>query len=251
MDELVIMKNRQAVTSSLQVAETFGKEHKNVLQNVDNLVAENSAAKLMFAEGTYESRGKQYRMIYMNRDGFTLLAMGFTGKEALNFKLQYIQAFNKMEQQIINQAKDSYMIDDPIERADRWKIEYLERKRLAEENKQLRVPALLGNAVSASDDSVTVGTFAKILRQKGVPIGQNRLFEWLRSHGFLIRGGRRHNAPTQKAMELKVMEVRETVVNTNHGAINNFTPLITGKGQQYFATKFLGEPVTTDQQPSL
>lgn len=196
MNELVIMKNRQAVTSSLQVAETFGKEHKNVLQNVDNLVAENSAAKLMFAEGTYESRGKQYRMIYMNRDGFTLLAMGFTGKEALSFKLQYIQAFNLMEQQIINQAKDSYMIDDPIERADRWKIEYLERKRLAEENKQLRVPALLGNAVSASDDSVTVGTFAKILRQKGVPIGQNRLFEWLRSHGFLIRGGRRHNAPT-------------------------------------------------------
>lgn len=239
MNNLVIMKNKQAVTSSLQVAETFGKQHKHVLESIKNLVAENSAAKSMFAEGSYENRGKEYRMSYMNRDGFTLLAMGFNGKTALNFKLQYIQAFNKMEQQIINQAKDSYMIDDPIERADRWKTEYLERKHLAEENKQLRIPALLGNAVSASDDSVTVGTFAKILRQKGIPMGQNRLFEWLRGHGFLIRGGRRHNAPTQRAMELKVMEVRETVVNTNHGAVNKFTPLITGKGQQYFASKFL------------
>lgn len=247
MNNLVIMKNKQAVTSSLQVAETFGKQHKHVLESIKNLVAENSAAKSMFAEGSYENRGKEYRMSYMNRDGFTLLAMGFNGKTALNFKLQYIQAFNKMEQQIINQAKDSYMIDDPIERADRWKTEYLERKHLAEENKQLRIPALLGNAVSASDDSVTVGTFAKILRQKGIPMGQNRLFEWLRGHGFLIRGGRRHNAPTQRAMELKVMEVRETVVNTNHGAVNKFTPLITGKGQQYFATKFLSESVTAEQ----
>lgn len=247
MNNLVIMKNKQAVTTSLQVAETFGKQHKHVLESIKNLVAENSAAKSMFAEGSYENRGKEYRMSYMNRDGFTLLAMGFTGKTALNFKLQYIQAFNKMEQQIINQAKDSYMIDDPIERADRWKTEYLERKHLAEENKQLRIPALLGNAVSASDDSVTVGTFAKILRQKGIPMGQNRLFEWLRGHGFLIRGGRRHNAPTQRAMEIKVMEVRETVVNTNHGAVNKFTPLITGKGQQYFATKFLSESVTAEQ----
>lgn len=247
MNNLVIMKNKQAVTSSLQVAETFGKQHKHVLESIKNLVAENSAAKSMFAEGSYENRGKEYRMSYMNRDGFTLLAMGFNGKTALNFKLQYIQAFNKMEQQIINQAKDSYMIDDPIERADRWKTEYLERKHLAEENKQLRIPALLGNAVSASDDSVTIGTFAKILRQKGIPMGQNRLFEWLRGHGFLIRGGRRHNAPTQRAMELKVMEVRETVVNTNHGAVNKFTPLITGKGQQYFATKFLSESVTAEQ----
>lgn len=179
MNNLVIMKNKQAVTSSLQVAETFGKQHKHVLESIKNLVAENSAAKSMFAEGSYENRGKEYRMSYMNRDGFTLLAMGFNGKTALNFKLQYIQAFNKMEQQIINQAKDSYMIDDPIERADRWKTEYLERKHLAEENKQLRIPALLGNAVSASDDSVTIGTFAKILRQKGIPMGQNRLFEWL------------------------------------------------------------------------
>lgn len=96
MNELVIMHDQQAVTTSLRVAEVFGKDHKHVLETINNLAAEKSAAKF-FLEGTYENRGKEYPMYYMNRDGFTLLAMGFTGKEALKFKLQYIEAFNSME----------------------------------------------------------------------------------------------------------------------------------------------------------
>lgn len=102
-EELVIMHDRQAVTTSLQVAENFEKEHKNVLQSIKNLVAENSATKDMFVEGTYVNRGKEYPMAYMNRDGFSLLAMGFTGKKALQFKLKYIDAFNQMEKQLQQQ----------------------------------------------------------------------------------------------------------------------------------------------------
>ncbi len=101
MNNLVIMKNKQAVTSSLQVAKTFEKNHRDVLRAIDNL--EIGSAKLrsqMFAEGTYSNRGKEYPMYYMNRDGFTLLAMGFTGKEAAKFKLKYIDAFNAMEQSL-------------------------------------------------------------------------------------------------------------------------------------------------------
>lgn len=101
MNDLVIMKNQQAVTSSLQVAKTFEKNHRDVLRAIDNL--EIGSAKLrsqMFAEGTYTNRGKEYPMYYMNRDGFTLLAMGFTGDKALQFKLQYIEAFNSMEKQV-------------------------------------------------------------------------------------------------------------------------------------------------------
>lgn len=100
MNDLVIMKDKQAVTSSLRVADTFGKQHKHVLESIDKLVAENPATKSMFATGTYDNRGKQYPMYYMNRDGFTLLAMGFTGDKALQFKLQYIKAFNEMEDQV-------------------------------------------------------------------------------------------------------------------------------------------------------
>lgn len=98
MNNLVIMHDKQAVTSSLQVAETFGKRHDNVIQTIVGLL-KNKETHPMFAEGTYtnEQNGQQYPMYYMNRDGFSLLAMGFTGKKAMQFKLQYIEAFNSME----------------------------------------------------------------------------------------------------------------------------------------------------------
>lgn len=104
MNNLVIMKGQQAVTTSLQVADSFEKNHRDVLQSVRNLTAENSATTKMFFETTYKnSRGQEYPEFLMNRDGFTLLAMGFTGSRALEFKLKYIEAFNAMESHIKQQ----------------------------------------------------------------------------------------------------------------------------------------------------
>lgn len=104
MEDLVIMNNNQAVTTSLVLAEVFEKKHKNVIQAIEAKIntAENSALlKNMFIEDSYTaSNGKQNRMYYLNRDGFTFIAMGFTGKKADEFKLKYIDAFNKMENQI-------------------------------------------------------------------------------------------------------------------------------------------------------
>lgn len=243
MTDLVIMRNKQAVTSSLEVAKTFGKNHKDVMRAIQNKIstAQNCALlDKMFLKGEYKaSNGKKNPMYYMNRDGWTFIAMGFNGKEADNFKLQYINAFNQMEQSLKELNQDSYMIKDPILRATKWVEEYKEKQKLVEENKQLQVPALLGTAISASKDSITVGNFAKILKQSNIEIGQNRLFKWLRDKKYLIDKGSRHNVPTQKSMDLKIMEVRETVINTRNGDINSFTPLITGKGQQYFTNLFL------------
>lgn len=100
---LVEIKNNQPVTTSLQVAEVFEKEHKVVLKAIDELkegVAQNYAN--LFYEDTYihPQNKQEYRQMIMNRDGFTLLAMGFTGSKALKFKLDYINAFNKMENHI-------------------------------------------------------------------------------------------------------------------------------------------------------
>ncbi|NRD13612.1 Rha family transcriptional regulator [Pediococcus acidilactici] len=101
MNELVIMKDQQAVTTSLQVAEVFGKEHKNVLRDISNLNLDRLNFEQMFMESTEpDLYGRDRRIYYMNRDGFTLLAMGFTGKKALGFKLKYIEAFNHMEEAI-------------------------------------------------------------------------------------------------------------------------------------------------------
>ncbi|ELT8936926.1 Rha family transcriptional regulator [Enterococcus faecalis] len=103
MANLVIMKKQQAVTTSLQVAETFNKNHRDVLAAIDDLkegVAENYA-DLFYEDSYIHPQNKQkYRQIIMNRDGFTLLAMGFTGQKALKFKLKYIEAFNRMEKEI-------------------------------------------------------------------------------------------------------------------------------------------------------
>ena len=98
MDNLVYIHHEIAVCDSLQVAEKFEKEHRNVLQNIDNLTAENSAVKELFKVSAYKANnGQMYRKFYMNRDGFSLLAMGFTGQKALEWKLKYINAFNRME----------------------------------------------------------------------------------------------------------------------------------------------------------
>lgn len=99
---LVSINNNQVVVSSRQVAEHFGKEHKTVLRSINEiLVAQNCATKF-FHETTHEYRGQKFPEYLMNRDGFSLLVMGFTGEKALEWKVKYINAFNAMEQELRN-----------------------------------------------------------------------------------------------------------------------------------------------------
>lgn len=138
--DLVRIKNDQVVVSSKQVAEDFKKQHKNVIQGIENLKAENSALTSMFYETSYKTgTGKAYKEYLMNRDGFCLLVMGFTGNKALEWKLKYINAFNEMEAKLNEASKeaaitkpDSYMINDSVARAQRWIEEESERQALEE-----------------------------------------------------------------------------------------------------------------------
>ena len=104
MNEIILKEeNGQILTNSLDISERFNKRHDQVLRDIDNIIKSDSTIlwSEMFIESTYiNSRGKEYRCFKINRDGFSLLAMGFTGKEALNWKLKYIEAFNKMEDKI-------------------------------------------------------------------------------------------------------------------------------------------------------
>ncbi|HEM5429123.1 TPA: phage antirepressor KilAC domain-containing protein [Streptococcus suis] len=104
---------------------------------------------------------------------------------------------------------------------------------------------LFANAVEASATSILIGDFAKILRQNGYNIGQNRLFEWLRNNGFLIRKrGESYNMPTQRSMDMSLFEVKERTHNEPNGSIRiSKTTKMTGKGQTYFINKFLNEDV--------
>lgn len=94
----------QPVVSSREVANNFEKKHKHVLESIENIKAENSAVTKMFIESSYKAgTGKNYKEYLLTRDGFSLLVMGFTGAKALEWKLKYIEAFNKMEQYIKEQ----------------------------------------------------------------------------------------------------------------------------------------------------
>lgn len=104
-DIILSTQNGEPVVSSRQIAESFGKEHRNVMRDIENLMSEgalkNEHTPLFYkTEYVHEQNGQTYPMYLMNRDGFTLLAMGFTGKAALEWKLKYIAAFNAMEQQL-------------------------------------------------------------------------------------------------------------------------------------------------------
>ena len=103
---------------------------------------------------------------------------------------------------------------------------------------------LFADAVSASKTSILIGDLAKLLKQNGYNIGQNRLFEKLRDEGYLVKGKKRsdRNMPTQRSMELGLFEIKETTINHSDGHISiNKTVKVTGKGQIYFANKFLNK----------
>ncbi|WP_199775448.1 phage regulatory protein/antirepressor Ant [Microbulbifer pacificus] len=138
MNQLVFKSNDQVVTSSRNIARDFGKEHKNVIRDIRGLL-KNEPAKDMFYETTYihEKNNQEFVQYLMNRDGFTLLIMGFTGKKAMKFKMNYMKAFNQMEQQLKELNKPSYMIDDPIKRAEIWISEQKEKKELETKNRVL------------------------------------------------------------------------------------------------------------------
>lgn len=239
MSEIVLStKSGEPVASSRQVAENFGKEHKDILESIRQiLAAENSATKSMFYETTFENRGKQYPMYLMNRDGFTLLAMGFTGKAALEWKLKYIAAFNEMEKKLAEQPQltRSQLLATALIAA---------HEELEEKDKQIETmkpKALFADAVSASKKSILVGELAKLLSQNGINIGQNRLFDWMRKNGYLIKDPKRsdYNLPTQRSMEMGLFEIKETTIqHSDHISINR-TPKIFGRGQVYFVNLFL------------
>lgn len=115
------------------------------------------------------------------------------------------------------------------------KIKTLEQK--AEEDKP---KVIFADSVAGSKTSILIGELAKLIKQNGYDIGQNRLYEWLRANGYLInRRGNSYNSPTQRSMDMKLFEVKErTIISPDNNVIIKRTVMVTGKGQIYFVNKF-------------
>ena len=153
------------------------------------------------------------------------------GKQVRQYFIQVEKDFNSPEKIM---ARALLMADK--------KVHKLEAKIEAD-----RPKVLFADAVSASKSSCLIGELAKILKQNGIDIGQNKLFQWLRSNGYLIsRRGESWNQPTQKSMQLGLFELKKTNINHADGHTTvNTTTKVTGKGQQYFINKFLNQEYLT------
>ena len=239
----ITTSNGELVVSSRQVAENFGKEHSKVIRSIEG-IANFGDTQGMFHKVSYvnEQNGQEYKEYLMNRDGFSLLVMGFTGKEAMEWKIKYINAFNEMEKKL---SKPQLT---PAEQMAQGLL--AAQQLLAEKNKQVehleatieeqKPKVLFADAVSASKTSILIGDLAKLIRQNGVEVGQKRLFEWLRNNGWLMKSGNSKNMPTQRGMEMKLFEVKEgSYVDSNGVNVVTKTTKVTGKGQQYFVNVFL------------
>lgn len=114
---------------------------------------------------------------------------------------------------------------------------------LEQQVKENKPKVLFADSVAGSDNSILVGELAKLLKQNGIDVGQNRLFKWLRNNGYLIKkSGESYNLPTQKSMDLEILDIKKRVINNPDGSSKiTRTPKVTGKGQQYFINKFLSK----------
>lgn len=251
MKELVFKgESNQVLTNSLLVADKFGKNHKHVLESIRELIkgcAEKSANP-MFVETVYihPQNGQEYPMFIMNRDGFTLLAMGFTGEKALQFKLEYINAFNKMEEAIKNggfNVPKSFR-EALLLAAEQQEVIENQQKQIEEKNAKIEADkpkVLFSEAVSASNKSILVRELAKLITQNGYQIGEKQLYERLRKAGYLCSSGESYNQPTQTYMNMGLFHLKKTSVICDGESKVYTVTKVTPKGQIYFINKFLGK----------
>ena len=216
------------ITTSLKVAEVFEKEHKDVMRAIRNLECSKEFYERNFAPVKYQDIKGEYRpMFELTRDGFTFLAMGFTGSKAARFKEDYIQAFNMMEEELKKKSLlDSYMIEDPIERAQRWIEEEKKRQLLIVEIKEMQPKAKQFDRFISGENHQTMNVVAKSLG-----IGRNKLFQILREKKILMQ----NNTPYQQYMNIGYFAVKEKPIQMREQVINKPQTYVTAKGIDWLA----------------
>lgn len=196
-------------------------------------------------QGLTDSLGRVQETIIINESGLYSLILSSKLPSAKRFKKfvtsEVLPSLRKHGMYATEETIDKILSnpDFGIRLLNELKEEREKTKLLKNENEQLKPKALFADTVSASDTSILIGQLAKLLKQNGNDIGQNRLFKILRKDGYLGKSGENYNLPTQKSMNLKVMEIKERTVNNSDGSVRiTKTPMITGKGQVYFVNRY-------------
>lgn len=195
---------------------------------------------------TWQTPGGAQKMLTINESGLYSAILRSRKPEAKKFKRwvthEVLPQIRKSGAYVSDAILDSEDPLDMLQRAVDIAREERAKKELAESKVVVMQPkALFADAVSSSHSEILVGELAKILRGNGIDIGQQRMFAWLRENGFLIaRKGTDWNMPTQKAMDLELFRIKETAISHSDGHVSvSKTSKVTGKGQQYFISRFL------------
>ena len=235
MESLVKVENNQIVTDSRSVAEHFGKRHNDVTEVIRKLLATEKSVTKMFHESRFEYRGQEFPMYLMNRDGFSLLVMGFTGKKALEWKLKYIDAFNEMEKQLVN--KNTLALPDftnPVEAARAWANEYEAKQKALTENAVMKPKAQFYDTVANTESLFSMADVAKTL---DMGIGRNKLFAFLRDKGILDKD----NHPYQKYVDAGYMRLIENHCKAGDNDVVYKCTYVKQKGIDYIRKILLKE----------
>lgn len=194
-----------------------------------------------------DTLGGTQELTAVNEPGLYSLILGSRKPEAKQFKRwithEVIPTIRKTGGYVAN---DDLFIQTYLPQADEqtkqlFKVTLHTMKEQSKQIETMKPKALFADAVEASESSVLVGELAKILKQNGVEIGQNKLFKWLRENGYLIRKkGESFNLPTQRSMDMGLFEIKKSTIVNGDGSIRTTrTPKVTGKGQIYFVNKFI------------
>lgn len=193
----------------------------------------------------FDTLGGKQDLVIINESGLYCLILSSKLPQAKEFKRWVTSEVLPTIRKNGMFATDE-LLDNPdfaIATLQRLKEEREAKKLLEAQIEADKPKVLFADAVSASKSSCLIGELAKILKQNGIDIGQNKLFQWLRANGYLIsRRGESWNQPTQKSMQLGLFELKKTNINHADGHTTvNTTTKVTGKGQQYFINKFLNQ----------
>ncbi|KGL43754.1 hypothetical protein EP56_08115 [Listeriaceae bacterium FSL A5-0209] len=241
------MNQLQRTISSVEVAKQVGKEHAKLMRDIRQYCGYLAEAKVglgdFFIESSYIDANNQERPSFdCTKQGCEMIGNKMIGKKGVQFTAFYVQQFNKMENHIKAYPMDSYMIEDPAARAQKWIEEYQEKQQAYAIIEEQRPKVIFANAVEVAEDSVNVKVLATTLKKHGIDIGQNRLFRWLREHGYLSsKNGTTRNLPNQRALDRGLFELQ---LNSYYDSKSNshrtrYTTMVTGKGQIYFVNMFL------------
>ncbi|WP_242324540.1 phage antirepressor [Faecalibaculum rodentium] len=191
-----------------------------------------------------DTLGGQQNQTVINESGLYSLILGSKLPEAKRFKRWVTSEVLPSLRRNGMYAMDE-LLDNPdlaINALQKLKEEREARRQLELQNEQMKPKALFAEAVETSSTSILIGDMAKLLRQNGVEVGQRRLFDWLRTNGWLMKTGESRNMPTQEAMEKGYFEIRERTISNPDGSVRiTKTTKVTGKGQVWLTNEFMGE----------